>query len=239
MSGTTQAVKQLNKTEIRERGWTDGLIRHLLPDPKIEDRYSYMHGWHTVYLWSEVAVLAAEQTGEFREAQIRREQRKTKLDTLENVDLLVAIFTVNRAAKRQRDLAQKHYRNGMHGFAGSSRKRKEEYYDLKDRGIMSAHQAGQLSCEYRHGNLFLWRGEGYSFHSTLKPTGLEVLEMALNDGQQHLFIEAKPKGAKEPRIADAVYTLEGLVGYLEPDPAKYERVQAPRLIARNVAVPDK
>lgn len=219
----TSMVK-LNKTQLKERGWTDALIRRLLPEPSIEQRRSYTYGSYTVYLWDESAVRAAEQTEDWSKAQARRKSAAQKRNEHHEVDLLAAIFTVNRAAKRQRDLAQQHYRRGMHGFAGSSKTRKREYYDLKDRGIVAAHQAGRLACVSRHGGLYLWTGKGYSFHSTLKPEGAEVPELPLRDGEEHLFIEAKPKGVKEPRLIDALRTLDGCP---EPDFSRYERAPSP------------
>ena len=92
---------------------------------------------------------------------------------------------------------------------------------------MAAHQAGRLACTFRHGALYLWQGEGYSFHSTLKPEGLDVPELPLSENEEHLFIEAKPKGAREPRVQDAIEKLEVLEGYSEPVTTLYERAASP------------
>jgi hypothetical protein len=218
---------EINKTQLKERGWTDGLIRRLLPPPAVEERHSSTYGSYTIYLWNKSDVRAAERTAEWRKAQARRKATVKKLQVYREVDLLAAVFTVNRAAKRQRDLAQKYYQQNMHGFAGSSKNRKRKYYDLKDMGIMAAHQAGRLVCTFRHGGLYLWQGEGYSFHSTLKPKSLDVPELPLQEGEAYLFVEAKPMGSKEPRLRDAIQKLETLQGYPEPDAALYERAPSP------------
>jgi hypothetical protein len=219
MTGAT-----LNKSQLKERGWTDGLIRRLLPPPVVEERHRYRRGSYTVYLWNGSVVRAAEQTEDWSKARDRRERAAARRDEHRHVDLLAAIFTVNRAAKRQRDLAQTYYQRGMHGFAGSSKDRKQGYYELKDRGIVAAHGAGRLTCAFRHGGLYLWTGEGYSFHSTLKPEGAEVPELPLGDGEEHFFVEAKPKGTKEPRLTDALRTLDGCAA---PDLSRYERAPSP------------
>ena len=52
-----------------------------------------------------------------------------------------------------------------------------------------------------------YRGEGYCYHSKLHPKGVEVPVDADN---QPLRVEAKPREAKEPRLKDAIHTLESL-----------------------------
>lgn len=219
------ATRQLNKTDLKGRGWTESLLNRLLPPPHVVEQRGYRIGWYTTYLWDESVVRTAEQKPEFLNAQLQRKRRNLKFDAHRHVDLLAAIFTVNRAAKRQRDLAQKYYRSSMHGFAGSAKSKKLKYYSLKDRGIATAYLSGRLSCENKHANLYLYRGEGYSFHSTLCPVGLEVPELPLAGGEEHLFIEAKPKGVKEPRLIDALRTLDALS---EVDGSMFARVVAPR-----------
>lgn len=83
-----------NKTELKERGWTDGLIPSLLPPPVVEERHSSIYGGYIVHLWSRVIVAAKELTKVFREAQARRKRTTEKLHVYRDVDLLAAIFTV-------------------------------------------------------------------------------------------------------------------------------------------------
>jgi hypothetical protein len=124
-------VGTLNKTDLKQRGWTDKLIATLLPPPRVEIRHNaYVRGDYTVYLWDAQVVRKAERRKGFLDTPQRRIKIGAKLDSNHDVDLLAAIFTVNRAAKRRRDAAQKYYQNGMYGFAGSSRREKETYYSL-------------------------------------------------------------------------------------------------------------
>jgi hypothetical protein len=98
-----------------------------------------------------------------------------------------------------RNSAQNYYPRGVHGLAGSSRRRKQKLYELKDRGIIAAHLAARLKCVAHHDALFLWQGEAYAFHSTLKPTEVDMPELALREGQKHLFVEATREGAEADR----------------------------------------
>ncbi len=122
----------------------------------------------------------------------------------QHVDLLAAIFAVNRAAKRYRNTAQLHYRDGRHGLAGHSSKSKRELYQLKDFGIAAAYQLGRIQCDGIHGTLAIYRGEGYCFHSTLVPESLD----AASEDDSPITIEAKPRELREARLCDAVFTLE-------------------------------
>jgi tellurite resistance protein len=51
---------------------------------------------------------------------IRTPKLKLTIKPAKQVDLLAAIFAVNRSAKRYRDAAETHYRERMHGFARTS-----------------------------------------------------------------------------------------------------------------------
>ena len=114
---------------------------------------------------------------------------------LAKIDLLASIFTVTRAAKRYRDLAHKLYLAGRYGLASHCRKRKDALYELKDRGIFQAVRVGRIAAVEACGNLTLYRGEGYCYHSFLHP-----LHFAgpVQGGIQKLIVEAKPKEAREP-----------------------------------------
>ena len=124
-----------------------------------------------------------------------------------SIDLLAAIFAVNKSAKRYRDAASKCYGAGSHAFARAASRRKQELYDLKDRGIAEALRTDRLSLVGIHGGLALYRGAGYCFHSTLL-RDVEPIPEALNT--ENVFVEAKPREATEPRLKDAIKTLEDL-----------------------------
>ena len=76
--------------------------------------------------------------------------------------------------------------------------------------------------ETQHGGLAVYRGDGYCFHSTLIPVGVAI---AAEDCER-IFVEAKPKSVKEPKLRDAAYTLELLP---EPPSSTFQRLKAPRL----------
>jgi hypothetical protein len=137
------------------------------------------------------------------------------------IDLLRAIFTVNKAAKRYRDAAQGQYQRSVHGFAQNSRQRKELLYRVKDRGISAAYCQGRLQFVGTHGGLALYRGEGYCFHSCLVPKNAEALQ---DQPQERVFIEAAPKEAKEARLKDAMFTLQDVSG----KECEFTRLEQPR-----------
>jgi hypothetical protein len=123
------------------------------------------------------------------------------------IDLFLAVFTANKSAKRHRDNAQRHYRGRRHGFAGHAKDVKNYLYELKDSGILDAYRQGRLSFVAVHGNLGVYRGEGYCFHSTLVPEGVTIEEAR----GEAFFKEAAPKGKGEARLKDAIHTLEAIM----------------------------
>lgn len=140
------------------------------------------------------------------------------------IDLLAAIWTVTRTAKRYRDAASKSYKKGKHGMAGQCRRRKEQLYLLKDKGIAEAVHLGRISAVGIHGGFCVYRGEGYCFHSALKPIEFDPPEGSVRDDT--LTVEAKPK-QKEPRLYDAEHTLSTIksmqVGFERLDYPEYLR----------------
>lgn len=191
------------KKDLLRRGWTEGLIERFLGEPD-EMPHRYGGGYYCVY--NAARVKQAEANPEWQQAVNRRKNRREHPP--QEVDLLAAIFSVTRSAKRYRDAAQTCYRAGKHGFAGQARRQKVSLYALKDRGIAAACLAGRIAPVRRVGDGFVeYRGEGYCYHSTLFPTGLDVPVAA---GSQPLLVEAKPREAAEPKLKDAVYTLKAL-----------------------------
>lgn len=140
--------------------------------------------------------------------------------TPENV--LVAVWSVNRAAKRRRDAASACYSADAHGFAGHHRERKERYYLLKDRGVAWLAQRGQLTAVHRHGRLVVWEGGGFRFHSTLAPPDHQSLP---NLGDDRVAIEAKPRSSREMRLVDA----EALLSAVSADLSAFTRLASPRM----------
>lgn len=133
--------------------------------------------------------------------------KKSAVVPAQEIDLLAAIFTVTRAAKRYRDAAQGQYLSGSHTFAGASKQKKEYLYTIKDAGIIAAYRAGRIQPVAVHGELTVYIGEGHCFHSLLRPEGWEPTP---EQTKERVTVEAKPKGKKEPRLKDAELTLEAL-----------------------------
>ncbi len=136
------------------------------------------------------------------------------------IDLLAAVFAVTRAAKRYRDAASKYYRSRKHGLAGYAADRKRDLYALKDRGIVAAFAEGRITPAGLHGSLVAYRGEGYCYHSYLKPPELPELPLI---SEAILTVEAKPRKAKEPRLCDAIATLTVLPAV----PTTWHRLEPP------------
>jgi hypothetical protein len=144
-------------------------------------------------------------------------------------NILMAIWSVNRAAKRRRDAAESSYHSDLHGFAGAHKEAKARYYRLKDRGIAWLAHHGHLTAAYRHSQLVVWLGGGFSFHSTLAPRDAALPETSA----ELVRMEAKPAGSREMRLVDAVALLEGLASVV----TNYDQAQPawamPRLAPRD------
>lgn len=121
------------------------------------------------------------------------------------IDTLAALWTLNQRAKRYRKSASAHYRADSHGLARHAKEEKEELYRLKGQALYCLRAEGRLSVVGHHrfdgGNWAeMLQGSGYTFHRPCpSPEGVEAEELDQ--------IEAKPKGAKEPRLTDALHTI--------------------------------
>lgn len=134
--------------------------------------------------------------------------RKRTEQAPKQIDLLAAIFTVNRAAKRYRDAASSCYTHKIHGFARANKRKKEDLYLLKDKGIKVAYTAGLLACEGKQGSSYIYQGNGYCFHSYLKPKDLDLATI-IEISPEEVRVESKVKTEKY-RLKDAIYTLDVL-----------------------------
>lgn len=150
--------------------------------------------------------------------EARRQLQAEQSSKVAKIDVLAALFTLNRRAKRCRDLAQGYYLSKQHGLAGKMRSEKEEVYDLKGQALHHLLAEGRLKVVGLHrfegGNhAEVLEGDGFRFHRPCPdPTPAPGSESAaaLLDS-----IEAKPKGAKEPTLAAALAVVRG---YLEGRP---------------------
>jgi hypothetical protein len=124
----------------------------------------------------------------------------------ERIDLLQSLHSVAQAAKRYRDAASAFHRSRDFKNATANRKRKEDCYALKDRGIVAAFRASRIEAVEVRGAFTHYRGEGYSFHSYMRPRFM-ILPELLPDAWP-LKVKARPTEAGEPRLKDAMHTLE-------------------------------
>jgi hypothetical protein len=138
------------------------------------------------------------------------EIRKIKNKPPVTVDLLLAVFTVNRTAKRYRDNAQNFYRQKIHGFAKHSKSKKQYLYSLKDKGIRYAYNQGLLEFKGMHGKICVYESlSGYRFHAFSIPENVEPIEIN-SDLDETFKIPKKVKTSNECSLKDAVHTLSGL-----------------------------
>jgi hypothetical protein len=144
----------------------------------------------------------------FRSDQVRQ-RREHKVAEPNLLPLLLALWAVNRAAKRQRDAARKLHAARAFALASLAKERKKELYWLKSQALHFAILDGMLTVagyhrfEYDHWAEVLI-GDGYSFHRPCKPPP----DTSSADSKMLEQIDAKPRCVGEPRLLDAKYTLE-------------------------------
>src|SRR5579859_7878074 len=95
----------LLKQDLIARGWTRSLIERFLGEP---DDMPHRYGGGHLCIYDEDRVLAAEASPEWQRSLYRIQSRKE--NPAQTIDLLAAIFAVNRATKRFREAAQVCYR---------------------------------------------------------------------------------------------------------------------------------
>lgn len=140
----------------------------------------------------------------YRESDFRAAHQDN--DITAEIDLVVAIFTVNVFAKHYLDASQEAYQVGAWDFATSHRKKKELLYELKEKGISAGFLNRRLRFAGVHENLAVYTGDGYSFHSLLLP---REWSRELDDTSLGLT-ESTPKVCSEARLKDAESTLSRL-----------------------------
>jgi len=195
----------ITRQEVLARhGWSPALIRSQLGKPDYSE-FANRHGQERWYFLRKRV-----ETAEASEAWNRVVARRNRPAPVgKSIDLLAAIWTVTRSAKRYRDAAQAAYQAKAHGFAGVHRRKKEHLYALKDRGIAQAYLDGRIVPVAMVGPLTVYRGEGYCYHSLLQPASWEPKEEQIAEGDP-LRVEAKPKTSGEPLLRDAMATLAAL-----------------------------
>jgi hypothetical protein len=165
--------------------------------------YSYYHSTWPVY----------------REDQVEPKKERNRTPP-KRIDVLVALWVVNRAAKRYRDAASKHYGNAraakhsfdreragaLFGLANISATKKRCYYRLKSQATAYLVAEGHLTVVgyHRFGNNWaeVLQADVYTVHRPCPPQPGDAGARQIDD------IEAKPRGAKEPRLKYAIHTLK-------------------------------
>ncbi len=132
----------------------------------------------------------------------KSKKRERKIDKL---SVLTALFTLNRRAKRCRDMAQTSYQKRMHGLAGKMKREKNQIYEIKGQVLEHLVRAGQLTGGEFHrfgdGNWAeILEGDGFRFHRPAPP------QVKTPNVVQLESIEAKPKSSKEPTL-DVAYEV--------------------------------
>lgn len=132
--------------------------------------------------------------------------KRKKMRPPTSVDLLWAIFTVNRSAKRYRDAAKRLYNLDRHSLSRIARNKKECLYLLKEAGIREAFRRRLLRPEAIHGGLAVYRGGGFCFHSAQVP--LELMDKLPKEADAEVFFrESVPRSSAEAKLKDAEFTL--------------------------------
>ena len=123
------------------------------------------------------------------------------------IDLLASIFVVSQTARRCADVACREYQKGRHGNATRFRRRKEDLYELKNRGVAAGFVAGRIAPVKVIGNLAQYQGEGFILFSPLLPAYLEV---PCVDAATDPLVDSKPADVVEPTLKAAERMLEQL-----------------------------
>jgi len=159
---------------------------------------------------------------------VKKEQIKKDRTPAPHSDLILCIREASRAAHRERDAAQRAYQASRQTLAGNSRRRKDHWYELKDRGICAAHVRGllhYLGASPQGMAVYTYGSGGMScFHSTIHPLG--AIRTQIEEHPEVLEVPAKDK-AKGLSLRRVEATLTALP---EVDTTLYERSAAPRKV---------
>lgn len=159
---------------------------------------------HTASVCSGIVIKTIDEQNIRKALEERVAKKKAKTARL---SVLSAIFTLNRRAKRCRDLAQLYYQESMHGLAGKHKREKERIYMLKGQVLAHLLVEERLKVtgvhQFQGGNFAeVLEGEGYRFHRPCpQPDDPETVILLES-------IESKPKGSKEPTIETAFEVVQ-------------------------------
>lgn len=171
------------------------------------DEYSRLGTKHSRPILSGVVIREAEHPRLMHALSEKAMKRARKVARL---PVLAALFTLNRRAKRCRDLAQTYYQEGMHGLAGEMKREKNRIYDLKGQVLHYMVEAGVLVGgkfhRFEFGNYAeILEGDGYRFHRPSPP------QVSMPETELIESVESKPKKASEPTLEIAYEVIEGFL----------------------------
>lgn len=154
-------------------------------------------------MFSGVVIRAEDHARLMAALEVKARKRQEKVGRL---SVLAALFTLNRRAKRCRDLAQSYYQERMHGFAGDMKREKDCIYALKEQVLHHLVEAGVLvGGKYHRFEFGNWaevlEGQGYRFHRPCPPR-------EPGEGDLIESVEAKPMEAGEPTVEIAYEVVE-------------------------------
>lgn len=198
----TTLLEFVFKSNLRERyGLTPKMIEQLGGPDKIIVNPHYSQKTASLYRVDKIERWLAEN-GKPKS----RQKLRVQIEDVTNMDVLQAMFTLNRRAKRCRDLAQSYYQHRLHGFAKRMKEEKERIYELKGQVLGHFVELGILTGgkfhQFERGNWAeVLEGDGFRFHRPCPPResdGGETIEC----------IESMPKGKRKLKLDTANAVLE-------------------------------
>lgn len=166
------------KSDLRERGWTDGMIRRWLGEP---DSTHPRYGGGEYYLFEAERVLVAEAKTNWVVERDKWEERKLKWHStteknrkirraklaeerarqlaveqaeeramLAKIGILPALHTLNQSAKQLRDAARNAYASGDRALASRLAENKRHLYYLKGQALEWLRREGKLQLVGYH-----------------------------------------------------------------------------------------
>ena len=145
--------------------------------------------------------------GVYRADQVEPRIVKGPITPPVQVDVLAALWAINRHAKRLRDRGCGQYDDLRRDLARKTAAKKRDLYRRKGQALAHLLAEGLLTVSGYH--VFgddrwaeVLEGAGYRFHRPCPPPRTAVEHLSL-DG-----IEAKPRARNEPRLRDAILTLD-------------------------------
>jgi len=153
------------------------------------------------------------------------------------INVLAAVWVINRRTKRCRDQASNWYAKGAHSRAASAKEEKEQLNKLKSQALHYLVAEGRLKIVANHrfpdkNWAEVLKGDGYTFHRPCATKEGEAPDL-INE------IEAKPRGSKEPRLKDALFTINHfLEGKAKVGVFAWPEKIRPRWLSRHVDEPD-